>query len=133
MPVYTDMVKRPRKLEDTIADLMGGNLTNAVVMHAVAELKRLRDLRNGIEHLRVDQAATAIKREAARVDIDRAMRARLGHEIAKHIASGRLVKISDGPDELTDGALHKYRADAMVVPYALIECVVPPTPKAPAT
>ncbi len=129
LPTYTDMVERPRSLEDTIADLMGGNLTAAAIKHAVAELKRLRDLRNGIEHLRVDRAVPSRELTTARIDIDRQIRGMLNHQIAKHIADGRLVSIRDAPDELTDGDLHKYRADAMVVPYALYECVVPPLPK----
>ena len=122
MPQYTDMVKRPRSLDDTIADLMGGNLTNAVVMHAVAELKRLGEIRRGIELLRVDRAVT--QTELVTPQYKQMVQSQLTHEIAAHIAG--LAKFSDQPSAHNT---HTFRAEAMIVKSHLYDAVVPPLPK----
>jgi hypothetical protein len=124
MPQYTDTVTRPRSLDDTIADLMGGNFTNAVVMHAVAELKRLGEIRRGIELIRSEKAVTQTK--LVMPEVKQMIRSHLTHEIAAHIAG--LVKFSD---QSAAHNTHTFRAEAMIVKSHLYDAVVPPLPKRP--
>ena len=124
MPQYTDTVTRPRNLDDTIADLMGGNLTTAAIMHAVSELKRLGEIRRGIELIRSEKAVT--QAELVMPQVKEMVRSHLTHEIAAHIAS--LAKFSDQP---TAHNVHTFRAEAMIVKAHLYDAVVPPLPKQP--
>jgi hypothetical protein len=122
VPKYTDMVKRPRSLDDTIADLMGGNFTHSVVQHAVAELKRLGEIRRGIELVRVDRAVT--QAELVTPQVKQMVQSQISHEIAAHIAG--LAKFSDQP---TAHNTRTFRAEAMIVKSHLYDAVVPPLPK----
>lgn len=124
MAYSTDMVERPRKLDDTIADLMGGNLTVAVIKHAVAELKRLGDIRRHMEHLRVERHLSSVEASAdTRSDVHEMVKSYLAQEIANHVA--KTAKITDKPAPYGTA----FRAEAMMLPMALYEAVVPPAPQ----
>lgn len=123
LPQYTDMVTRPRSLDDTIADLMGGNFTHAVVQHAVAELKRLGGIRRHMKLLSVEKRVSITPDTSPEI-MGEMIKGYLGREISNHVA--KFAEITERP---TEYGTRTFRARAMMVPMALYDAVVPPLPK----